>query len=207
MPSPAYDGDPHNSLVPAVSQYHNKSCTPLTSMDFAGTRHPLCNTLLTTFVVFTSWHTAYTLHNPLLPDVALIPQDWAGGNEVPGPLWDLPFTCPQPPAPLINVMGVYFYLDAAGTLFDPLLYIANNLAVAQLNDFADGLADLAALYWGSRPLRGEVAACALSWLQTWVQGRGEKGIIEGQYVVLDMLSNRVSFESLMPDLHRIDGQN
>ena len=35
------------------------------------------------------------------------------------------------------------------------------------SDLADGLSEVAAAYWGSRPLQSEIAQCALSWLQSW----------------------------------------
>jgi hypothetical protein len=48
-----------------------------------------------------------------------------------------------------------------------------SLSLSPRRDLADGLANYAADYWGSRPLRVPAAQCALHWLKTWAVSRGE----------------------------------
>eukprot|EP00955_Chlamydomonas_euryale_P026385 278483-Chlamydomonas_euryale.AAC.2 len=48
------------------------------------------------------------------------------------------------------------------------------------SDLADGVSELAAQYWGSRPLDPRPAQCALQWLHTWAVGGGMTGQTNSQ---------------------------
>ncbi len=56
------------------------------------------------------------------------------------------------------------------TLTTPQFHRIANMGIC--SDLADGMCNMAALYWASRPLKSELAQCVLYWMTTWANARG-----------------------------------
>eukprot|EP00798_Chlamydomonas_sp_ICE-L_P017950 gene17950-24353_t len=116
--------------------------------------------------------------NPFRPNISEAPPFFPDPTEMPKPFTQ----CKAPPIPAVNVT---FYTDNQYSVIDETLYNLNVAAVLAVTDLADGLSDLSAAYWGSRPLRPEIAECALEWLNIWAKKGAMLGSAnrQGQYTI------------------------
>lgn len=91
-------------------------------------------------------------------------------------------SCPEPPAPVVDLNLPRFYADDEGSKVDPELAKEHKLAVEPLNTFLRQVvadADKAA-----RRSDPQIAACPLMWLDVWARGNaflGSMATKQGEY--------------------------
>ncbi len=104
----------------------------------------------------------------------------AVGRNLPGS-----FTCPEPPAPLRDVIVEPFYErgDTTHSVVNAQAYAARSRAVEPLSALASGIARLGDRYLQTPSRNPVVAACIASWIETWAAADAMLGqmTMQGQY--------------------------
>jgi poly(beta-D-mannuronate) lyase len=97
-----------------------------------------------------------------------------------------PFSCPQPPAPLVDLHfeSMYKKGDKSHSIVDPRADAAYKKAYAPISAFEKGLNMMANRYARSKPPRADVAACALDWIAAWARAGALQGDVNrnGEYI-------------------------
>ncbi len=124
------------------------------------------------------------------------------------------FECNRPPEALSNLKfhSIYGNLSENSSIVDPEAYDAYNEALTPVRTFETGLVSMSNRYVRSNPPRGDVARCAMEWMDSWAEGNALLGHVNrtGEFVRKWTLSTIASAwieirdeKSLDPDKKRI----
>jgi poly(beta-D-mannuronate) lyase len=108
--------------------------------------------------------------------------DIATRRAVVGKPGDAAFTCPQPPAPVVDVRVEPFYRkdDPSHSIVDAQAYEARRRTAAPLDRLSAGIARLGDRYLRTAPRDPKLAACLFGWMETWATVGAMLGEITNQ---------------------------